>query len=244
MKKIGLLIAVVASSFAYAEEFYKLDLSSETLGTDIVKVDANGKQIANRKTWGMWPRTANSVGAKVIEFDGQKALEVMKGFQVSSSEWDITKVDSQQSIVYARFQIVVKSDSEIDAGLVGSVAFQQINNRMGAFIGITAKKGVLAIDASNGDGKGFVKWQNVASIKANEKVTVDVKMNFATKTYDVTVGDKSLKDNKFRHADQWVGSMWAESTTNKACRYDVSAILSNLVVTELEFSADEFTKGN
>ena len=78
MKKIifcGLLTATLATVVA-AGEFYRLDLAEFAPGTVLVRTDASGKPVTLRPTWGMWPRTPDKAGAKVVERDGVKALEI------------------------------------------------------------------------------------------------------------------------------------------------------------------------
>ena len=86
MKKIilcGLLTATLATVVA-AGEFYRLDLAEFAPGTVLVRTDASGKPVTLRPTWGMWPRTPDKAGAKVVERDGVKALEIQPGFQIVS----------------------------------------------------------------------------------------------------------------------------------------------------------------
>ena len=70
MKQFCILLAFCAVVGAAAGEFYRLDLNKLEPGTVLVQTDAAGKMRALRPTWGMWPRTPDSVGAKVIERDG------------------------------------------------------------------------------------------------------------------------------------------------------------------------------
>ena len=107
MKQFCILLAFCAVVGAAAGEFYRLDLNKLEPGTVLVQTDAAGKMRSLRPTWGMWPRTPDSVGAKVIERDGAKVLEIEKGFQVNSSEWNAGVSDAQQSVAYCRISFLL-----------------------------------------------------------------------------------------------------------------------------------------
>ncbi len=240
--QLGLALALLGlASSVTAAEIYSLDLSAAAPGSEIVKTDETGKQIIVRKNWGMWPRDPSVVGAKVVDLDGVKAIEIAKGIQVNTNEWSMDSVDAQQSVVYAQFQVLVK---EVPPGAVaGIISLQQKNNRTAAFIGLIAnKEGKLAVSASNGDGKGKVSWRNVADVELGKWITIDVKMNFDTKTYDVTVNGKTAENNAFRHAADWEGTMWAVNKTSRDYRYDIKADMTTVYCSQVKFSADPIGK--
>ncbi len=241
MKKSMFLICALMASAAFGGEFYRLNLKDLAPGSEIVKTNTDGKQSSLLKAWGMWPREANTVGAVVTEVDGVKALQIKKGIQLNSSEWSMASNDAQQSVIYARVKVMVKEAPE---GVVtGAVMFQQVNGRSAAFIGLLCNKGKTYVSASNGDGKGYVKWVHAGEFKLGEWTTVDVKMDFVKKVYDVSVnGSEALKDNKFRHAEAWEGTMWAKSVENKDYRYDIKADNADVFVSEIAFSADPVEK--
>jgi len=240
--KFGLALAALGlTGVIAAGEIYSLDLAAAAPGSEIVKTDDTGKQVIVRKNWGMWPRDPNVVGARVVDLDGVKAIEIAKGIQLNTNEWSMDGVDAQQSVIYARFQLLVK---EVAPNTVAAiVSLQQKNNRAAAFIGLIAnKEGKLAVSVSNGDGKGKVSWRNVADVEIGQWVTIDVKMNFDTKTCDVTVNGKTAESNAFRHAADWEGTMWAANKTSRDYRYDIKADMTTVYCSQVKFSADPIGK--
>ena len=239
MKKIilcGLLTATLATVVA-AGEFYRLDLAEFAPGTVLVRTDASGKPVTLRPTWGMWPRTPDSVGAKVIERDGAKVLEIEKGFQVNAGEWNAGVSDAQQSVAYCRVTFLLPELS--GKGLAGTLRLQQVNNRTAAFIGFEPKGEMFDVLVSNGDGNGKVVWQKIGRVEPNKWFTVDIKMDFNGKTCDVALdGGEWQTGKKFRHASSWEGTMWARGLNARDYRYDIEAGKSPVLVRDIVFSSD------
>ncbi len=241
MKKT--MILCCASLFALsvpAVEFYKLDLTNLAGGSALVKTDPAGKQQSLRPTWGLWPRTPDAVGVKVVERDNVKALEVQKGFQINTGEWDAKNNDAQQSVIYCRFRFLVPVAT--GKGLLGSLRLQQLNNRTAAFIGFEGRNGKIDVLAANGPGDGKVNWDKVAAVEPGKWFTVDVKLDFNEKKYDLSVnGGEWAAGKNFRHAAQWVGTMWAQDPGKKDYRYDVEAsAATEIFFADAAFSADPF----
>ena len=242
MKKIilcGRLTATLATVVA-AGEFYRLDLAEFAPGTVLVRTDASGKPVTLRPTWGMWPRTPDKAGAKVVERDGVKALEIQPGFQINSAEWSMSDNDAQQSVVYCRFRFLLPELA--GKGITGSLRLQQANNRTAAFIGFEPKGAAFDVLAGDGDGKGGIRWQKAGRVEPGAWFTVDVKLDFNKKTFDVSVDGRNWETNRnFRHAAQWVGTMWAENLKDRAYRYDIEAGAAlPVLVSEAAFSSDPF----
>lgn len=241
MKQFCILLAFCAVVGAAAGEFYRLDLNKLEPGTVLVQTDAAGKMRSLRPTWGMWPRTPDSVGAKVIERDGAKVLEIEKGFQVNSSEWNAGVSDAQQSVAYCRISFLLPELS--GKGLAGTLRLQQVNNRTAAFIGFEPKGEMFDVLVSNGDGNGKVVWQKIGRVEPNKWFTVDVKMDFNSKTCDVALnGGEWQTGKKFRHASSWEGTMWARGLTVRDYRYDIEANKIPVLVREIVFSSDPIGK--
>ena len=242
MKKMtiaGMFCAALTFT-ATAGEFYRLDLSELAPGTALVKTNAAGKSAALRPTWGMWPRTPDKAGVKVVERDGVKALEIQPGFQINTSEWSVAQNDAQQSVIYCRFRLMLPELA--GKGVVGSLRLQQANNRTAAFIGFEPKGAAFDILAGNGDGKGGVNWQKAGRVEPGKWFTVDIKLDFNTKTFDVAVDGRNWETGKnFRHASNWVGTMWPENLKDRSYRYDIEAGTAlPVLVSEAAFSADPF----
>ncbi len=239
MKKPAFIsLLCLAISALGAGEFYRLNLSDLAPGSALVKTDATGKVTTLRPTWGMWPRTPDSIGAAVVERDGVKALEIQKGFQINSSEWSASGNDAQQSVIHTRIKLLL---SELSGkGIVGSLRLQQLNNRTAAFIAFEPKGEAFDVLAGNGDGKGGVIWRKAGRVEAGKWFTVDTTLDFSAKTYDIKVADAdAVIGNTFRHAADWVGTMWAESLKSNAYRYDIEAAnATNVLVSEIVFSSE------
>ena len=96
--------------------------------------------------------------------------------------------------------------------------------------------------AGDGDGKGGIRWQKAGRVEPGAWFTVDVKLDFNKKTFDVSVDGRNWETNRnFRHAAQWVGTMWAENLKDRAYRYDIEAGAAlPVLVSEAAFSSDPF----
>ena len=229
-----LLAAVTAS----AAEFYRLDLSKNNPGDKFVTVDDSGKQRSQRPTWGMWPREKNTAGGEVVEINGVKAIKIAKGLQINSSEWSADVPDAQQSVIYARFKVMI---DKLGDKVNGSLTLQQQNGRAAAFVGLVGDFNKPQVVISNGDGKGYVRWIPVAPFKVGEWTVIDLKLDFNNKRSDISVnGSLPLTGNIFRHADAWEGTMWAKAAGDKSYRYDLKADSADLYVSDVEFSAEPF----
>ena len=241
MKQFAFLLALCAVIGAAAGEFYRLDLSKLEPGTVLVRTDAAGKMRALRPTWGMWPRTPGSVGAKVVERDGKKVLEIEKGFQVNAGEWNGTVSDAQQGIACCRVSFLLPELA--GKGLAGTLRLQQVNNRTAAFIGFEPKGEMFDVLVSNGDGNGKVVWQKIGRVEPNKWFTVDIKMDFNSKTCDVALnGGEWQRGKKFRHASSWEGTMWARGLNARDYRYDIEAGSTPVLVREIDFSSEPIGK--
>ena len=237
MKNLCMMLAMFAAAGATAGEFYRLNLNGLNAGTVLVRTDASGKLRPGRPTWGMWPRTPDSAGAKVVEIDGGKALEIAKGFQVNSSEWSTGGNDARQSVVYCRFSFMIPELA--GKGIVGSLRLQQVNNRTAAFIGFEPKGDRFDVLVCNGDGSGKVQWQKVGRVAPGKWFTIDIKLDFNDKTCAVALdGGDWQTGKKFRHASSWVGTMWPQDLKSRDYRYDIEAGGTALLVREIAFSSD------
>ena len=237
MKNLYMTLAMCAAAGAMAGEFYRLDLNNMEPGTVLVKTDSSGKMSSLRPTWGMWPRTPDSVGAKVVERDGRKVLEIEKGFQVNAAEWSAKENDAQQSVVYCRASFLIPELA--GRGIVGSLRLQQVNNRTAAFIGFEPKGDRVDVLVSNGDGNGKVEWQKVGRVEPGKWFTVDIRLDFNSKTCDVALNGGGWQTGKrFRHASSWVGTMWAQDLGSRDYRYDIEAGGVTLLVRDIVFSSD------
>ena len=238
--------AFMTASLLQSQEFYKESFDKYNEGDVWIGRSSDNKRVGVSRDWDEWPRPAGVPGAEISSMskEGTKALKINPGMTVYSWNWDRTSKEATQENLYYRFYVCVIPEPDA-SGTLASVKIQQENNKTGAFVALNMNKGKLIVAASNGDGKDYVKWEQIANVQKEKWIRIDIVQHFKEKTYDVSVdGAPFKKDFKFRHAESWQGSIWPADMGKPQCRIDfeagqkTTAYIDNIVFSSEPLSQD------